>query len=152
MKDMTDKINHPSHYNLHESGIEAIEICEWLNFNLGNAFKYVFRAGFKGDIKEDLQKAIWYLKREKERKDNPHYIPSLPVPSIVLGYMEAIIHHEKDAGKSNALLCIFNSYREFSESTEYWEDMGIEEIKETIELENGKRQLLTEELRKKEGN
>ena len=61
-----DSVNHPSHY---QSGkIEAIDVIEAfaLNFNRGNALKYILRAGKKGSIKEDLSKAIWYLKREVE--------------------------------------------------------------------------------------
>lgn len=57
-------VNHPSHY---KSGrLEAIEVIEDfnLNFHLGNAVKYILRAGKKGDKQEDLQKAIWYLERE----------------------------------------------------------------------------------------
>lgn len=61
---MADNVNHPPHYNAHPSGIEAIDICEHLSFCLGNAVKYVWRAGQKGDRIEDLKKALWYLDRE----------------------------------------------------------------------------------------
>lgn len=63
-----DKIDHPSHYNQHPSGIEAIDVCEHMNFCLGNAIKYIWRADFKGDDIEDLKKAIWYLNREIKRR------------------------------------------------------------------------------------
>jgi hypothetical protein len=62
-----DPINHPKHYTLHPSGVECIAIVEWMNFNRGNAVKYIWRAGEKGDVVEDLLKAIWYLNREIER-------------------------------------------------------------------------------------
>lgn len=60
-------VDHPSHYN--NGKIEAIEVIEdWkLNFNLGNAVKYIARAGHKNNRKEDLEKALWYIKREIER-------------------------------------------------------------------------------------
>lgn len=61
---MSDPVNHPRHYNVHPSGLEAIEICEHLSFCLGNAVKYVWRAGEKGDRLEDLKKAEWYLIRQ----------------------------------------------------------------------------------------
>jgi hypothetical protein len=61
---MSDPVNHPRHYNVHPSGLEAIEICEHLSFCLGNAVKYVWRAGEKGDRIEDLRKAEWYLTRQ----------------------------------------------------------------------------------------
>jgi hypothetical protein len=60
-----DTIN-PAHYKAHPSGIECIQITEHMNFNLGNAFKYIWRADMKGG-REDLEKAIWYLQRELRR-------------------------------------------------------------------------------------
>ena len=62
---MVDKIDHPPHYRS-ESGYEAIDVISaWkLNFPLGNALKYISRAGLKDDAVEDLQKAIWYLQYE----------------------------------------------------------------------------------------
>lgn len=64
---MSDPINHPRHYTSHPSGVECIEIVESLPFCLGNAIKYVFRAGLKTDAGEDLKKALWYLRRERAR-------------------------------------------------------------------------------------
>jgi len=60
-------VDHPAHYNSHPSGVEAIEIAERLSFNLGNAIKYLMRRKHKGRELEDLQKALWYTKREHER-------------------------------------------------------------------------------------
>jgi hypothetical protein len=50
--------------------IEAIDIAEYLPFNLGNVVKYVVRAGRKAGADEihDLNKAVWYLRREIERR------------------------------------------------------------------------------------
>lgn len=62
-----DNVNHPKHYTSHPSGVECIEITEHMNFNLGNATKYVWRASLKGKEVEDLKKAIWYLEREIAR-------------------------------------------------------------------------------------
>lgn len=62
------QINHPDYYG---NGIEAIDFIEShkLNFSLGNAVKYIVRAGLKNGepTQEALQKAIWYLEREIER-------------------------------------------------------------------------------------
>lgn len=58
----TDKIN-PDHYKSHPSGVECIQITEHMDFLLGNAMKYIWRAGLKGDEVEDLKKAKWYLER-----------------------------------------------------------------------------------------
>ncbi|MCP4126767.1 MAG: DUF3310 domain-containing protein [Gammaproteobacteria bacterium] len=57
----------PDHYRQHPSGIECIQVTEYMNFCLGNAVKYIWRAGLKDDREHDLRKAIWYLKRELER-------------------------------------------------------------------------------------
>jgi hypothetical protein len=59
-----DPVNHPKHYTGHPSGVECIQITEHMNFCLGNAMKYIWRAGEKGDAIEDLKKARWYLDRE----------------------------------------------------------------------------------------
>lgn len=62
-----DPVYHPKHYTSHPSRIECITVTEHMNFNLGNAVKYIWRAGDKGNIIEDLQKARWYLDREIAR-------------------------------------------------------------------------------------
>jgi len=64
---MNDNVNHPKHYNSHPSGVECIEITEHFNFNIGNAVKYCWRAGLKGEQVEDLRKARWYIDREISR-------------------------------------------------------------------------------------
>lgn len=61
-----DPVNHPQHYTSHPSGIECIEITRHMNFNLGNAIKYLWRASLKGGV-EDLKKAIWYISDEIKR-------------------------------------------------------------------------------------
>lgn len=66
---MTEKINHPPHYTAHPSGVECITIVEHMNFCLGNAIKYIWRAGLKGSAIEDLQKARFYIDREIERRE-----------------------------------------------------------------------------------
>jgi Protein of unknwon function (DUF3310) len=69
---MTDAIN-PPHYQAHPSGIQCIEITEHMNFCLGNAIKYIWRAGLKNNAIEDLRKARWYLDREIERLDHEQF-------------------------------------------------------------------------------
>jgi len=66
---MSDKINKPPHYVSHPSGIECIEVTEHMNFNLGNAVKYIWRADLKGDPTENLRKAAWYINRELMRRE-----------------------------------------------------------------------------------
>lgn len=68
-----DLINHPPHYNSSnaecpncERRIECIDIAKHLNFNIGNAIKYLWRFEHKNGI-EDLKKAIWYINNEIEK-------------------------------------------------------------------------------------
>jgi hypothetical protein len=66
---MTDLVNHPPHYGSHPSGVECITVTEHYNFNVGNAIKYLWRAGLKDGVDpvEDLKKAAWYVNREIHR-------------------------------------------------------------------------------------
>ena len=61
-----EEVNHPDHY-LQSTGFEVIDVIEaWdLNFCLGNAVKYVARAGIKNPKKkkQDLENAVWYIER-----------------------------------------------------------------------------------------
>jgi hypothetical protein len=59
-----DNVNHPAHYKV--GGIETIDFIEakQLSYHLGNVVKYIARADSKGNRKEDLLKAQWYLNRE----------------------------------------------------------------------------------------
>jgi hypothetical protein len=69
---MSETVDHPAHYNAHPSGVECIDIIEHFNFNIGNAIKYLWRAGLKGELLEDLKKARWYVDREIQRLEKPH--------------------------------------------------------------------------------
>jgi hypothetical protein len=68
--EVKETVNHPDHYNNNPSGIECIDVVEHMSFNLGNAIKYLWRAGHKGNFVEDLKKAIWYIEREITRSSN----------------------------------------------------------------------------------
>ena len=64
-----DMVNHPPHYLSHPSGVECIQITEHLNFCVGNAIKYLWRADEKGNALENLRKARWYVDREIARRE-----------------------------------------------------------------------------------
>jgi hypothetical protein len=68
VKPKADMVNHPPHYTSHPSGVECIQITEHMGFNLGNALKYIWRADLKGSAVEDLEKAIFYINRELEKR------------------------------------------------------------------------------------
>jgi hypothetical protein len=75
-----DSVNHPSHYTWLEElcGIEVIDITRHMDFDLGNAIKYILRSGHKKDSNltnkdktiEDLKKAIWYIHDEINKIEN----------------------------------------------------------------------------------
>lgn len=69
-KQNDDPVSHPSHYT--DGRIEVIDFIEdkGLGFHLGNAVKYISRAGKKDPTKEieDLRKAMWYIQREIDRQ------------------------------------------------------------------------------------
>lgn len=66
-----DMVNHPNHYTWlkEKCGIEVIDITRWLDFDTGNAVKYLLRAGHKSEegmtdkekTIQDLKKAAWYI-------------------------------------------------------------------------------------------
>ena len=60
----------PDYYK--SGGMEAFDVIDAfdLGFNLGNAFKYIARAGKKNDKIEDLRKAVTYLNREIEKEED----------------------------------------------------------------------------------
>lgn len=70
-----DNVNHPPHYTSHPSRVECIEITRHYCFAIGNAIKYLWRAGLKQDADkdsrekeiEDLQKAVWYINNRIEQ-------------------------------------------------------------------------------------
>jgi len=64
-----DAVNHPAHYTSDPSGVECIQITRHRNFNIGNAFKYLWRAGLKNEdtVIQDLRKAIFYIEDEIKR-------------------------------------------------------------------------------------
>ena len=92
---MLEQVNHPPHYGGADNPYETIKVIEaWgLNFNLGNAIKYISRSASKGSTLIDLQKARWYLDREcqtRQRDDEatrpdtrPDTSPS-PIPEHLI--------------------------------------------------------------------
>lgn len=78
MEQKEDKVNHPSHYCSHPSGVECIDIARYYCFSIGNVFKYIWRAGLKiekgmNDKEkeiQDLKKAIFYLNDRIKQLEN----------------------------------------------------------------------------------
>ena len=76
-----DAVNHPKHYTSHPSGVECIEITRHYTFDIGNAIKYLWRAGLKkeqglSDVEkeiEDCKKAIWYINDHIKHLKTPKF-------------------------------------------------------------------------------
>jgi hypothetical protein len=77
MSDRDETVNHPLYYG-GDTVYEAIKVIDaWgLSFRLGNALKYVCRAGRKGDAVEDLRKAAWYIDSEIKRLEKDKTMPT----------------------------------------------------------------------------
>lgn len=65
---MKDMIN-PDHYKSHPSGVECIQITQWMGFLEGSAIKYIWRAGLKDDKVQDLKKALWYIQKLIDKEE-----------------------------------------------------------------------------------
>ena len=94
MRNPNDAVNHPMHYSGIQVSIECIDITRWMPFNLGNAFKYIWRAGRKGSEEEDVKKAQWYvndlLTNEALCCDGLMKSSAYPFRTIAMALMERI--------------------------------------------------------------
>lgn len=99
---MSDLVNHPPHYTGHPSGIEAIQVTRHMNFNLGNAMKYIWRAGLKDDAVQDLQKAMFYLADEIRRLGGT---PNSMEVSTVLAFIEELRQDPERGMVADYLFC-----------------------------------------------
>lgn len=120
-KNKNDQINHPKHYTSDPSGIECIDITRHRNFNVGNAIKYLWRAGLKEDKDrklidkqiEDLNKAVWYLVDEIHRLGGRCTVKTDSINTCLPIDNESIIdatlnYHEKINGQDVSILGLSN--------------------------------------------
>lgn len=111
MSNQNDRVNHPSHYTSHPSGIECIEITRHYCFAVGNAIKYLWRCGLKDENGlaliekeiEDLKKAIWYIK-DRIHQINPfkYFYPKTQQSYTVLQSVKIKL---PDGNFKDAVLC-----------------------------------------------
>lgn len=73
---MSDPVNHPKHYNHLPIDVECIDVIEHFPCNTANAIKYIWRAGQKGNMIQDLEKAAWYVNRQIQllKGETPHLV------------------------------------------------------------------------------
>ena len=93
----------PDYYK--SGGIEAFDVIDAfdLNFNLGNAFKYIARAGKKGNKAEDLRKAVTYLNREIEKEDEEKIQEAFRIKMETAPLMMKNRESDYEAGKQENL-------------------------------------------------
>ena len=98
-----NNVEHPPHYNQYE-GVEVWDLVRQMDFNLGNAVKYICRAGFKDPTKEveDLEKAIFYIKDEIE-----HYPVAVPEATSRYGKLVFTLTSQMNYNRGRAveLIC-----------------------------------------------
>lgn len=120
-KNKNDQVNHPKYYTSDPSGIECIDITRHRNFNIGNAIKYLWRAGLKEDKDrklidkqvEDLNKAVWYLVDEIHRLGGRCTVKTDSINTCLPIDNESIIdaslnYHENINGQDVSILGLSN--------------------------------------------
>ena len=120
-KNKNDQVNHPKHYTSDPSGIECIDVTRHRNFNVGNAIKYLWRAGLKIDADksfinkqiEDLEKAVWYIVDEIHRLGGRCTVKTDSINTCLPIDTESIIeaalnYHMKINGKEVSILGLSN--------------------------------------------
>lgn len=105
-------VNHPEHYNKSDSGVETIKIARYFDFDCGNALKYLMRFRYKQKPREDLEKAIWYLKDKYYNTaltvsvDRLNYNINVPFKEEVYQFIRAVVRTETNIYVRNAITLI----------------------------------------------
>ena len=135
-----EMVNHPKHYNNHPSGVECIDVIRSMCFNIGNAFKYVYRRDDKENFVQDLKKAIFYINDEIEKRKKWKYTIMAKVlqPLFYLGRQDLytsyvnraelindICRWEDNFDVSHIYLLLHNADIEFMETSYLYEAREI---------------------------
>lgn len=144
-------VNHPEHYNKSDSGVETIKIARYLDFDCGNALKYLMRFRYKQKPREDLEKAIWYL-RDKywntaltSSVDRLNSYIKVPYNEEVYQFIRAVVRTEKNIYVRNAITLI-------AEYATFGAPIFVEPYDVICELEDHIDDVLMEEHRVKQAN
>lgn len=139
-------VNHPEHYNKSDSGVETIKIARHLDFDCGNALKYLMRFRYKQKPREDLEKAIWYLKDKYYNTaltisvDRLNYNINVPYKEEVYQFIRAVVRTETNIYVRNAITLI-------AEYATFGAPIFVEPYAVICELEDHIDDVLTEERR-----
>ena len=119
---MIDIINHPPHYTAHQSKIECIEITRHLDFNRGNAIKYLWRCGKKDAANQELKKAIWYLNDEiNNGLGDVNY--SFNTNNKITDKLDTLALYQTDQERKLFNLIIFGAHRHLQQAIKIIEGM-----------------------------
>ena len=141
-------VNHPEHYNKSDSGVETIKIARYLDFDCGNALKYLMRFRYKQKPREDLEKAIWYLKDKYFNTDLTSSVDRLnsyikvPYNEEVYQFIRAVVSTETNIYVRNAITLI-------AEYATFGAPIFVEPYAVICELEDNIDDVLMEEHRVK---
>lgn len=91
-----DPVHRPLHYNNHPSRVECIEVTRLLYYDIGNATKYVWRRGDKGNPAQDLEKSLFYLADARNNVPECRYVPQRAVELL---YRVAAAEPDPDAAR-----------------------------------------------------
>lgn len=139
-------VNHPEHYNKSDSGVETIKIARYFDFDCGNALKYLMRFRYKQKPREDLEKAIWYLKDKYYNTASTVSVDSLnhninvPFDEDVYQFIHAVVRTEKNIYVRNAITLI-------AEYATFGAPVFVEPYAVICELEDHIDDVLNEERR-----
>ena len=144
-------VNHPEHYNKSDSGVETIKIARYFDFDCGNALKYLMRFRYKQKPREDLEKAIWYLKDKYYNTaltvsvDRLNYNINVPFKEEVYQFIRAVVRTETNIYVRNAITLI-------AEYATFGAPIFVEPYAVICELEDHIDDVLMEEHRVKQAN
>lgn len=141
-------VNHPEHYNKSDSGVETINIARYFDFDCGNALKYLMRFRYKQKPREDLEKAIWYLKDKyfntalTSSVDRLNSYIKVPYKEEVYQFILAVVRTETNIYVRNAITLI-------AEYATFGASLFVEPYAVICELEDHIDDVLMEEHRVK---
>lgn len=119
---MSDLVKHPPHYTEHPSKIECIEITRHLDFNRGNAIKYLWRCGKKDSVNQELKKAIWYLNDEiNNGLTDVNY--SFNTNNKITDKLDTLALYQTDQERKLFNLIIFGAHRHLQQAIKIIEGM-----------------------------
>lgn len=103
----TNPVDRPAHYNVHPSGVEAIEVVRYMGFNLGSSLKYLWRLVDKDGPYKNAKKALWYVVDEQKAMQPLKRMTNPEACTIQNPMMQAVIATEPDESVKRAMRYVY---------------------------------------------